>query len=224
MAVRRTHQTAYRLVVRLPNTQPREIVIGDRDTVLGRDASCDIVLPTTFVSRRHARLTTSARGVSIVDEGSTNGTLVNGERVVGPRLLASGDCVAIGDVIMEVWEADAESGDMTTPLTADPVLICDPATWNVWIRGELLAPRLSPREFELLRLLAAAPGAVRSREELGAALWGAGKFDYNMLNQLLHRVRRRIDAHSGIRIENVPRVGYRIQYDTNRSDVSVSTP
>lgn len=214
MTAPHTRHASYRLVVRLPNAEPREVILAGPESVIGRDASCDIVLPTTFVSRRHARLLASADGgLDIVDEGSTNGTLVNGRRVNGVRRLASGDSVAIGDVVLEVWEADAARGDLTTPLAADAAVICDPATWDVWIRGERLTPRLSQREFELLSILASTPGTVRARDELGAAVWGKGKFDYNMLNQLLHRLRKRLVAHAGVRIESIPRVGYRIQFD-----------
>ena len=205
----------YRLVVRMPNAQPRELWLNQPEATVGRDAACDIVLPTSFVSRRHARLRRSAEGLAIIDEGSTNGTLVNGERVDGTRLLADGDRVVMGDVVMEVRSGDSESGAATSLLgtQASSPVVCDTGTWDVWIQGERLDPRLSRREFELLSLLTAAPGTVLTREELGSAVWGTGNFDYNMLNQLLHRLRRKIGAGRGIVIDSVPGVGYRIRYE-----------
>lgn len=48
-----------------------------QDYSIGRDPSCDIVLPDTSVSRKHAELTITATGeVYLTDAGSTNGVFV----------------------------------------------------------------------------------------------------------------------------------------------------
>jgi pSer/pThr/pTyr-binding forkhead associated (FHA) protein len=77
-------------------TDGREYAIGDGPLVLGRDAECDVVVPGTDVSRRHAEIVPTPAGYRVVDR-STNGTFVNGERVAGQRLLARGDVIRIGD-------------------------------------------------------------------------------------------------------------------------------
>jgi pSer/pThr/pTyr-binding forkhead associated (FHA) protein len=77
-------------------TDGREYAIGDGPLVLGRDAECDVVVPGTDVSRRHAEIVPTPAGYRLVDS-STNGTFVNGERVAGQRLLARGDVIRIGD-------------------------------------------------------------------------------------------------------------------------------
>ena len=61
-------------------TDGREYTIGNAPVVFGREAVCDIVVPSKDVSRRHAEIFGSAQGYVLVDS-STNGTFVNGERV-----------------------------------------------------------------------------------------------------------------------------------------------
>ena len=58
---------------------------GDR-MVVGRLASCDVCLADANTSRQHAAFVREGAGWSIEDLGSTNGTLVNGERVDSLRL------------------------------------------------------------------------------------------------------------------------------------------
>ena len=65
---------------------------------IGLDPACDINLPDMIVSRRHARLTVRSNGECwISDEGSQNGTYVNGQKLVGgkERLLKDGDKISI---------------------------------------------------------------------------------------------------------------------------------
>jgi diguanylate cyclase (GGDEF)-like protein len=72
-------------------------------TVIGRTAGCDIVIPESRVSRRHAIIRRTAAGsddFELVDLGSTNGTFVDGERV-GQIVLQPGHKVAIGGRILK---------------------------------------------------------------------------------------------------------------------------
>lgn len=63
--------------------------------LLGRAGACDVRLDATGVSRRHAVLIKRGRCWSIVDLQSTNGTVVNGERI-DRRRLRPGDQIALG--------------------------------------------------------------------------------------------------------------------------------
>ncbi len=72
------------------------------ETVIGRTAGCDIVIPETRVSRRHAlirRIQPGGDEFEIVDLGSTNGTYLDGTRV-DRATLQSGDKVGIGGRIL----------------------------------------------------------------------------------------------------------------------------
>jgi len=72
-------------------------------TVIGRTAGCDIVIPESRVSRRHAIIRRLAGGPSdfeVVDLDSTNGTFVDGERV-SQTVLEPGHKVAIGGRVLK---------------------------------------------------------------------------------------------------------------------------
>ena len=58
-------------------------------------ASCDICLADANTSRQHAAFVRDGAGWAVEDLGSTNGTLVNGERVERLRL-RDGDVIVVG--------------------------------------------------------------------------------------------------------------------------------
>ncbi len=86
----------------------------------------------------------------------------------------------------------------------------DPRRWRVSRRGEAVA--LTPKEFELLLLLARHPGRTFSRDELLETLWGADFDGYgHTVNTHINRLRRKLEsdpAHPTC-IETVWGVGYR---------------
>jgi pSer/pThr/pTyr-binding forkhead associated (FHA) protein len=65
---------------------------------IGRMAQADFILDAPLVSRVHCKLTASRSGdLEVEDTGSTNGTLVNGQRITRAPL-ATGDVLTIGRV------------------------------------------------------------------------------------------------------------------------------
>lgn len=69
----------------------------DRPVSLGRSSSCDLPLNDTECSRRHALVNPQQGGETwVVDLGSTNGTYVNGRRILRPTRLADGDKLLVG--------------------------------------------------------------------------------------------------------------------------------
>ncbi len=67
-------------------------------TTIGRNPECVIVLDEPFVSGNHAVLTLERDRWWLQDQGSTNGTFVNGSRVAGTTGIQSGDIVQFGRV------------------------------------------------------------------------------------------------------------------------------
>lgn len=74
---------------------------------------------------------------------------------------------------------------------------------------------LTPREFDLLYVLATAKGEVRSRDELLRDVWGI-EFDpeTNLLDVHLGRLRRKLDRTGRPIVKNVRGQGYRLEAHT----------
>jgi hypothetical protein len=85
-------------------------------TYLGRLPGNDLVLPSTNVSRRHAKLIVTDLGVTIHDLDSHNGIFLNGKKVRSTPV-TPGDLLYIGDVCVELQrssEADSyDAGSLT---------------------------------------------------------------------------------------------------------------
>lgn len=69
---------------------------GDEPVLIGRRAECTVVLPSNTVSRRHAQIWRQGDDYFLSDLGSTNGTLLNGEPVIGVERLNDRDEIAVG--------------------------------------------------------------------------------------------------------------------------------
>jgi pSer/pThr/pTyr-binding forkhead associated (FHA) protein len=78
-----------------------------REIVIGRSSDLDMVLVEDMVSRKHAKITTDDKAVSIQDLGSTNGTFVNGEKIRKVDL-KDGDRILIGTSIIKLVYVDGE--------------------------------------------------------------------------------------------------------------------
>lgn len=78
-----------------PQAGRRHEVNGE--VYLGRSPSCTITLEDAKVSRRHVRLVVEDGQARVMDLGSRNGTLVNGERLEGEIALLPGDRLQVGD-------------------------------------------------------------------------------------------------------------------------------
>lgn len=70
--------------------------------VLGRGHDCGLRIDDPRLSRHHARLLHDGSSLLIEDLGSTNGVLVNGERIQMKKALASGDTVVCGPCVFTV--------------------------------------------------------------------------------------------------------------------------
>lgn len=81
---------------------------GKISYTLGRDKGNDMLLPFSWVSRKHAMLQVETNGrYNLIDLGSANGTFVNNRRVYTPTRLHSGDRIGIGKTVLEFLQADA---------------------------------------------------------------------------------------------------------------------
>lgn len=75
---------------------------------IGRAEDCQLRPKSEMVSRHHCAVMIDESAVVLRDLGSRNGTLVNGERVIGERELLTGDQLQIGPLRFEVLISQAE--------------------------------------------------------------------------------------------------------------------
>src|SRR5262245_31022319 len=80
----------FALVVRSGPLSGRTLSIHAPQTI-GRGSAADLRLPDPLLSRRHARLELCDGVPVLVDLASSNGSFVNGARVVEPTALWLGD-------------------------------------------------------------------------------------------------------------------------------------
>ena len=70
---------------------------------IGRGLAADLRLDENSVSRRHAIVVQDAQGARILDDRSSNGTLVNGRRIEQVDL-SDGDVIVLGRVVLRYLE------------------------------------------------------------------------------------------------------------------------
>lgn len=75
----------------------REIPIHGEEFLLGRGSDCDLRLRDINISRHHCLIRVRPGQITLVDLGSSNGSYVNGTRVVSQADLKSGDELRLGD-------------------------------------------------------------------------------------------------------------------------------
>jgi pSer/pThr/pTyr-binding forkhead associated (FHA) protein len=73
------------------------VVLDQPVVTIGRLADRDLVLDDVGVSRLHAEVRRLGRSFRIVDVGSANGTVVNGEHITD-HVLTDGDVIRLGSV------------------------------------------------------------------------------------------------------------------------------
>jgi DNA-binding winged helix-turn-helix (wHTH) protein len=76
-----------------------EVALLPGENIIGREGEDVILVKSSTVSRRHARLTLDAAGGVVEDLGSKNGTYVNDRRIEGATPIADGDQIRIGSLL-----------------------------------------------------------------------------------------------------------------------------
>ncbi len=89
-----------------------------RALVVGRAVTSDVPIYDPTISRRHAEVSLSDRGVKVKDLGSSNGTFLNGARVTEAEA-SSNDIVTFGKVAFKVIEVTAPQRPQVVAPPAD---------------------------------------------------------------------------------------------------------
>lgn len=93
-------------------------------TTIGRDKNCDVVVVEAAVSRNHAMVRRLGNNdYYLIDEGSANGSFINGKRVSMPTQLKDNDLITIGPVKISFHQESEEESTTTSETDANTVLI-----------------------------------------------------------------------------------------------------
>ncbi len=187
-----------------------EIGLSDDVTTLGRATNCQIVIDSTFSSRRHAQIIRRDELYWLRDLNSKNGTLLNYEPVITEMQLFDGAEIGIGETVfrfMDPMVTRTQPGLAGTRST----LWIELNRREVWLQGEKLDPPLSLKQFNLLHYLYQRHGEAVSKDELATAVWPEaereGIYDYQV-DKMISRVRERIGKEW---VETVWGYGYRLK-------------
>jgi len=97
-----------------PSGETNRFDLKDGETVIGRHPDCDIVVEVGAVSRFHAKVIRRGPEYVLEDQGSRNGTFLNGQLINGHQNLREGDRVRICEVEL-IFHADAVPGFLSGP-------------------------------------------------------------------------------------------------------------
>jgi DNA-binding response OmpR family regulator len=191
----------------LHDPSKQEHLLEQSITRLGRAVENEIVIVSKRASREHAHIRRDGRRTFLDDMDSTNGTFLNGERVLGSMQLRDGDQISIGEVVFTFHDPDT-----TTRETPFPELEVNTEAGVVRLNRRTI--QLSPKEFSLLAYLYENRGKVCSKDEIGRTVWSeyqSGIYDYQIEN-LIRRLRTKIesDANTPVLLITVRGLGYKL--------------
>ena len=105
-----------KFLVRTGSLKGQRLIVKVPVVNIGRADYCDLVIPDDSVSSQHAKLTRREGLWILTDLESTNGTMVDGERVKGDVPIAPGAFVRFGDVQL-VFEPTDDSFGVNAPVS-----------------------------------------------------------------------------------------------------------
>ncbi|MEZ5306057.1 MAG: DUF5715 family protein [Pyrinomonadaceae bacterium] len=123
------------------------------ELTIGRAPDSDLVLPDSGLSRKNTTIFRDRDEILIVDEGSTNGTFINGERISGPpKILLDGDVITAGNDTRIVVSFDGNIDSEPKPSNRDAA---EPISEDVTVKRPIApAPAKEAKESKLLLYLA----------------------------------------------------------------------
>ena len=124
-----------KIIINPTSSSRREIALARTIVSIGRDPSNDVVLPDAMVSRRHAVVEYRGSQYFLRDCNSSNGSLVNGDRV-SERNLRDGDLVAIGTARLLFREEMEDAGAKVVPHPSAPRQVC-PTCQTDYRKGDM---------------------------------------------------------------------------------------
>jgi DNA-binding winged helix-turn-helix (wHTH) protein len=91
----------------------REFPLQEGENVLGRDATADVLIDDTTVSRKHAAITIRDGAVTIEDLSSKNGTFLDSVKLTEPAPIHDGQTIVLGDASI-LFRRSSSAGSTAT--------------------------------------------------------------------------------------------------------------
>jgi len=106
-------------------SEPFDHVVDGDSLDIGRSTRCEVTIADRFLSRHHARLTSTEAGWRIEDLGSRNGTMINGTRLKKPKTIKAGDTISLSASMINVESPSTHSGqsDIATDVPSSDRLL-----------------------------------------------------------------------------------------------------
>jgi pSer/pThr/pTyr-binding forkhead associated (FHA) protein len=105
-----------RLIVASGPGKGKVIAVAVSPFLIGRNPVCQLRPASVSVSSRHCTIWLRQQAAFVQDMASTNGTMVNGERITAERELRDGDRLQVGPLLFDVQIEAALPVDQRTPL------------------------------------------------------------------------------------------------------------
>ena len=91
----------------------REIVLHEGENTIGRMPEATVCIDSPKISRCHARIVVDESTATLEDAGSKNGTFLAGKKLTEPEILAGGDEIFVGSIMVKFFVAGEDAANET---------------------------------------------------------------------------------------------------------------
>ena len=183
----------------------------------------DIELSSEVVSRRHVEILQRDSQFFLRDLGSTNGTMLDDDRILPGKLyeLKHNSKIGLGVegdsayIILQFKETEGTNiidRKKAIPRVKITWLKIDEAKKDAWVDGK--QAKLSKKEYDLLQYLYRYAGNICSRDEIIKSVWpeskDPGAISDATIDQLVHRLREKVEPEPSqpVRVVSKKAFGY----------------
>jgi predicted component of type VI protein secretion system len=102
-----------RIVIEKDGVAQDACMVAGPEVRVGRGKDNDVVLADPNISKNHFRIIQAHDSIMVIDNGSTNGTCINGERIDVPYSIKDGDRIHVGSYVLAVERAEQQEPDQS---------------------------------------------------------------------------------------------------------------